>query len=1743
MAVMPFIPPECSGLYDVLVGQNWPAGDEDALYRCAQAWQDALTQTLELAGYGDSTAEGVGTAIESLSADHFDTFWNQFTQGDNSALISLARQCALQQLALTGQSNEVEYTKLSIDITIVLIAIQIIWALAAAAFTLGGSLAEIPLATFFGQRAVLMLAERFLQMVLMMVLPDVISQGLMLRTGHYSWDGGKTWSAVESGVMAGLLGMVGGAAVAKLPFMGEEFGKTLGGRVVQGLVHFGEGGTVNAVTGITTGLLSGQQLDAAKLWGQFMSGGVLATVFYLPHLAVPHGTPLSFTAGDGSRYQVVLNDRALGQFAGNDHQLPNGFTAPVYNEGGLKIGTATFDGTTVSLDRMLGGSNTVDLTAHGFSLAGHDGSVTSYGFNDQGKPELTSYIQPSDGHVTITASDGSTVTVPEGSMVHYAADGNQFTADQAPTGGTPYRADIVTGDTVKVWQTGTPGQDFQVTGQAVHANPLGLPKFFGLDPAKFYGPDGADGRLLGTASALNGKTSYVDPVGYQQAFGDHYNPSAQNGYTVLGGVPSAPATATAANDPSSPAAVAASQVTGHDAGTLGMPPTMVDGTGSQQEAQDQQNQAAAASVVATTLTAGQIQAAASLDGTGGPQPESPQPGGPQSGQAPAHPQGEVLRALTGQDGAAGRVAGQTGASDPQLEQPPGPEGSQGPVPPGNPPAGPPGPPHAGGAGWNPGDNERELAGRQPRIPPDQFQAPDRGGTESYVASYDASRAIYKPETGVYRTTGETTWIGKSLFSEAWKNSDLWTQVPRDEFRYPRELAAYSTDQMLGFDLVPTTSEGSFDTAGAHGPGSLQAWVPGEGSKPPEAYSPADQQRMAVLDYVTANSDRHGHNYLSGLDGRPVAIDNGETFPATNESGIVSGFVAAWMDRPLSAEVLGPVSTVDPAAFHDMLLARGIGEQAADGAMARLAEIQDHGMITGAAFGGDIHNPGMPRAQPGDNPQGAPGSIVDALKVEIVRAEESGAGHRSAVQAGAELSADRHGQPGAAETHGAAEAHRAAEGPGDRPASPGGGPARYAEIRSAVQQGDHLLVEFSDGERTGYLRVDQVAGHVVLNSASEHGALDENGDLLLRMAGSAQDVPGVLKLFGHADANGFVVDGMHIPFDALAERFAGPPGGDTPGGRLAGLLADATEIHLYGCDAGAGDAVAALAAATGRDVVAADTAVWVDKNGNVLASSETVIDGRPRPTILPEGTGDGTWKVFHPDKSSEILTRDDPRRPAENTPAPEGDLLKLAPGESFDRSTPFGPRSASELGLSQEVRDFAGPSEFDRPDSPQQVTTTTLPYDQERLKVLNRVLGEFAQDAVGDGARRWLTNFFSGESLQHGNYETTLDGQDSSRDRVAEARARYAQERLAEGSALNKLRRSGVAFREFGHIVAEAAAMHDNVYLGDAEPRLGEGGRGRGEIDNLVLHGIPVDAQYGALGRDPGYIVVRSFPGDGSYPRILERVGDYRQSFIDRGRGSTADFDRRYANALLDLIRGDTADPGTAGNAVPRIGQASPHSRALHDLASEVYGQDRYNQFLKKLNSRNPINAFKDTEVGKFVKEAASLAVCNIGLEGARHPENLFTALMTWSLTAKGGIGLDDALGYFNVMGPENAGQIARWADWLNNDRAGARPDSIGGWVTVEPQRYVNGVPDITNSWVASAEEMRRREREIVGLYAESHGLLADLSSAFFGGGSAADVAQGASAQREALRVLIDHLFTSDLGWPPSEDLFRDMQVS
>jgi len=166
--------------------------------------------------------------------------------------------------------------------------------------------------------------------------------------------------------------------------------------------------------------------------------------------------------------------------------------------------------------------------------------------------------------------------------------------------------------------------------------------------------------------------------------------------------------------------------------------------------------------------------------------------------------------------------------------------------------------------------------------------------------------------------------------------------------WKREVAACEVDRMLGLEVVPETV--AVNDA-IDGPASLQENAPYDALDPHDQYLPEDFDRMAVLDYVTANTDRHESNCRTQIDGRPAAIDNGYSFPTSSDVPIKSGFVSDRIDSPLNAEVLRQVRSADARKLRDTLQELGIEASAVEGCVERLQEVQREGRITGEAWGG------------------------------------------------------------------------------------------------------------------------------------------------------------------------------------------------------------------------------------------------------------------------------------------------------------------------------------------------------------------------------------------------------------------------------------------------------------------------------------------------------------------------------------------------------------------------------------------------------------------------------------------------------------------------------------------------------------------------------------------------------------------------------------------------------------------------
>ena len=211
-----------------------------------------------------------------------------------------------------------------------------------------------------------------------------------------------------------------------------------------------------------------------------------------------------------------------------------------------------------------------------------------------------------------------------------------------------------------------------------------------------------------------------------------------------------------------------------------------------------------------------------------------------------------------------------------------------------------------------GDKQQaKLPGFTKRTPAERraARAADRraaGNTSSPVTSGTPSGGVDPLGGGGVMASYTTTLsdgthsvkvVYKPVDGEEW---NMRSEITNRAFTHAhREAMAYEVDQALGTKLVPETvlrtSLGKDESGVVWGAGSVQRFAENAAV---EAYwggrdlTQEETFRIAALDYVVGNLDRHGKNLMrDGASGNPIGIDHGLTMPAgskDNPSGMESG---------------------------------------------------------------------------------------------------------------------------------------------------------------------------------------------------------------------------------------------------------------------------------------------------------------------------------------------------------------------------------------------------------------------------------------------------------------------------------------------------------------------------------------------------------------------------------------------------------------------------------------------------------------------------------------------------------------------------------------------------------------------------------------------------------------------------------------------------------------------------------------
>lgn len=315
-----------------VTGVEWPEGDEDAMRQVADAWRTAGSELDGVSPALESAVSTIMSQFEGVAASQLQDALNELATGDYSPA-KVAEACRLCARMSDSSANDIEYTKIAFYTALAFLALQIALAIANSFWTMGSSLAEIPIAEAIARTAVaqglktlldkvaanvvgkiaLKLAEEAAIGAATMALQEAVSQGAGIGMGDRNgFNLGDIGKKLAEGGLGGAAGGVAGDLV------GGGLGRTLGQdtglkRFVNSrLTGIGSGTANAAAAGGLGAVVFHEKFDPMSLASGGLSGGLLA-----------HGSKNEGAEGGSDARSTSSGSRSEGDTAGREGGVGN----------------------------------------------------------------------------------------------------------------------------------------------------------------------------------------------------------------------------------------------------------------------------------------------------------------------------------------------------------------------------------------------------------------------------------------------------------------------------------------------------------------------------------------------------------------------------------------------------------------------------------------------------------------------------------------------------------------------------------------------------------------------------------------------------------------------------------------------------------------------------------------------------------------------------------------------------------------------------------------------------------------------------------------------------------------------------------------------------------------------------------------------------------------------------------------------------------------------------------------------------------------------------------------------------------------------------------------------------------------------------------------------------------------------------------------------------------------------------
>jgi hypothetical protein len=127
-----------------MIGYNWPAGDEEKLFKMGERWMGFSGSLDKVTQAGQKAASAVWEQNTGANIKAFSEHWNA-EDGPTKVLTNSSTASTLVGAGMMVVAGIVLVLKINVIVQLVVLAVQIAQAIATAVVTFGASLAEIPI--------------------------------------------------------------------------------------------------------------------------------------------------------------------------------------------------------------------------------------------------------------------------------------------------------------------------------------------------------------------------------------------------------------------------------------------------------------------------------------------------------------------------------------------------------------------------------------------------------------------------------------------------------------------------------------------------------------------------------------------------------------------------------------------------------------------------------------------------------------------------------------------------------------------------------------------------------------------------------------------------------------------------------------------------------------------------------------------------------------------------------------------------------------------------------------------------------------------------------------------------------------------------------------------------------------------------------------------------------------------------------------------------------------------------------------------------------------------------------------------------------------------------------------------------------------------------------------------------------------------------------------------------------------